>query len=104
MFVDWVNDVEKRVGGTSRFTLEPMNSEPHVYLLCDDDEDAAGYARVDSVKPAIFEVELAGWYNDPDLWPRDRSIAFIDQWLSFSRHTMVIDVGTARLKKQERYP
>ena len=55
----------------------------------------------DEFKPAIFESELNGWFRDPNLWPEDRSIEVIDQWLRIYLHSMLIDLERGRLKKRE---
>ena len=103
-FVDWVNATEKATGGTTHFTLNEINSEPHVYLLTDRDDEEENRAVLEKCKPEIFETQLMGWYNDPDLWPPVRTIAIIDLFLSISLHSMVIDVAVERLKKQDPYP
>ncbi len=56
---------------------------------------------MDEFKPAIFESELNGWFRDSDLWPEDRSVEIIDQWLRISLHSMLIDLERGRLKKRE---
>jgi hypothetical protein len=35
----------------------------------------------------LFEQELNGWYTDPTLWPRDRSLKMLQEWYSFELHT-----------------
>ena len=49
----------------------------------------------------LFEEELRGWYTDPALWPRDRSLRTLREWCSFELHTAVIDTGQSPLEDDE---
>ncbi len=100
-FVDWINTVDEQSGSTTKFTIDEVNREPHVYLLEHYEQWEANLAHVDEFKPAIFESELNGWFCDPELWPEDRSLEIIDQWLRISLHSMLIDLERGRLKKRE---
>ena len=100
-FVDWINTVEEQSESTTRFTIGEVNREPHVYLLKHHEDWEANLAYVDEFKPAIFESELNSWFRDPNLWPEDRSLEVINQWLRFSLHSILIDLERGRLKKRE---
>ena len=49
----------------------------------------------------LFEEELQGWYPDPPLWPRDRSLQTLREWCSFELHTVVVDTGASPLEDDE---
>jgi hypothetical protein len=49
----------------------------------------------------LFEEELQGWYTDPALWPRDRSLRTLREWCSFELHTVVVDAGASPLEDDE---
>jgi hypothetical protein len=49
----------------------------------------------------LFEEELNGWYTDPALWPRDRSLKMLQGWCSFELHTVVVDAGESQLEDDE---
>jgi hypothetical protein len=49
----------------------------------------------------LFEEELNGWYTDPALWPRDRSLEKLREWSSFGLHTAVVDTGESPLEDDE---
>ena len=100
-FVDWIHTVEEQSGSKTRFTIDEVNREPHVYLLEHHEQWEANLAHVDEFKPTIFESELNGWFCDPELWPEDRSLEVIDQWLRIGLHSMLIDLERGRLKKRE---
>ena len=60
----------------------------------DENELAAWLARNHQ---ELFEEELNGWYTDPALWPRDRSLTTFRRWCSFELHTVVVDTGESPL-------
>ena len=49
----------------------------------------------------LFEQELIGWYADPDLWPRDRSLKLLQQWCAFELHSVVIEAGASAIEDDE---
>ena len=64
----------------------------------DEDELAEWLARHHE---ELFEQELNGWYTDPALWPRDRSLTTLKEWCSFELQTVVVDTGEAPLEDDE---
>jgi hypothetical protein len=71
-----------------------------VYLVevVNEDELARWLARHHQ---ELFEEELNGWYTDPALWPRDRSLEMFKEWCSFELHTVVTDTGESPLEDDE---
>jgi hypothetical protein len=90
-FVDWINAADP-FPESPTLTLAEVNSEHTAYLVEVEDEMelAAWLARNHR---SLFENELHGWYTDPALWPRDRSLRRLREWCSFQLHTVVIDTG-----------
>src|SRR6266498_2513444 len=84
-FVDWINAADPSPTSHT-LTLAEVNQEHTVYLVEVEDEDelAEWLARHHE---ALFEEELRGWYTDPALWPRDRSLKMLEEWCSFDLHT-----------------
>jgi hypothetical protein len=71
-----------------------------VYLVKVEDEDElAGWLARHHQE--LFEQELNGWYTDPGLWPRDRSLETLKTWCSFELHTVVVDTGESPLEDEE---
>jgi hypothetical protein len=71
-----------------------------VYLVeADDEDELVGWLA--SHHQALFEHELNGWYTDPALWPRDRSLTTLEEWFSFELHTVVVDTGACPLEHDE---
>ncbi len=98
-FVDWIKAADPSDSQTV-FTLDEVNRQEHtVYLLeIEDDAELAGWLSVNA--ETLFEQELAGWYTDPELWPKDRSLTAFKQWCCFELHTVVVDTGRSRLKRR----
>jgi hypothetical protein len=95
-FVDWINAVDPSPS-SHVLTLEDVNEERTVYLLeAEDDQDLAEWLESNHVQ--LFEQELSGWYTDPSLWPKDRSLEMLKAWCSLGLHTVVLDVGRSRLR------
>jgi hypothetical protein len=59
------------------------------------------YRDFHAPRRAFFEEELNGWYTDPALWPRDRSLKMLKEWCSFELHTVVVDTGESPLQDDE---
>ena len=98
-FVDWINAADP--SPTSHpLTLAEVNQEHTVYLVEVEDQDelAEWLARHHG---ELFEEELNGWYTDPTLWPRDRSLKMLREWCSFELHTVVVDTGESPLEDDE---
>ncbi len=98
-FVDWINAADP--SPTSHpVTLAEVNQERTVYLVDVEDEDELGewLARHHQ---GLFEEELKGWYTDPALWPRDRSLQMLQEWCSFELHTVVVDADESQLEDDE---
>ena len=103
-FVDWINMTEKHTGGTTSFTLEEVNREPHVYLLNSYDTTEENVDHLQEFRTMILEAELGGWYTDADLWPDKLPDEVFDRWLKVDLHSVVVDLEGGRLKKGERFP
>jgi hypothetical protein len=98
-FVDWINAADPSPTSHS-LTLAEVNQEHTVYLVEVEDEDELARWLARHHKE-LFEQELNGWYTDPALWPRDRSLTTLEEWCSFELHTVVVDTGEAPLEDDE---
>ena len=96
-FVDWINAVDS-VPTSDDLTLAEVNQERTVFLLEVEGDLAAWLARHHEV---LFEQELNGWYTDPALRPRDRSLKTMKEWVSFELHTIVEDLGEPPLEDND---
>lgn len=96
--VRWINDADL-APNPSRLTIEQVNEERTVYLVDDavGDSPQALERWLKKSYVALFELELEGWYTDPDLWPRDRSYRVFREWFDVELHTMLLDLGSGEI-------
>lgn len=99
-FIDWINGVDPNP--TSHIvTLDEINNDERtVYLVeVEDEEELKQWLKLNFA--AIFESELHGWYTDPALWPKDRTLVTLQRWCSFELHTVVFDIGETALEDDD---
>ena len=70
-----------------------MRQERTVYLISEEDADGEEAVQnwVEANFGAMFENELDGWYTDPDLWPRKRTLALFREWFEVEYHSVIVD-------------
>ena len=98
-FVDWINAADPSPTSHT-LSLAEVNQEHTVYLVEVEDVDELNrwLARHHQ---ELFEQELKGWYTDPALWPRNRSLKVLKEWCSFELHTVVVNTGASLLEDDE---
>ena len=89
--VRWINDVDPVPD--NHVTLEDVNEERTVYLISDDDADTKDTLErwLKKNYAELFESELEGWYTDPDLWPKKRTLKMFKEWFTVECHTVLLD-------------
>jgi hypothetical protein len=98
-FVDWINAADPSPTSHA-LTLAEVNREHTVYLVeVEDEDELAQWLEHNHQK--LFEEELSGWYTEPALWPRDRSLQTLQEWCSFELHTVVVDAGESPLEDDD---
>ena len=98
-FVDWINAADPSPHADP-LTLAEVNQEHTVYLVeVEDEDELAGWLARHHQE--LFEEELNGWYTDPALWPRDRSLRILQELCSFELYTVVVDTGHSPLEDDE---
>lgn len=98
-FVDWINSVDPSFDAHP-LTLADTDDERTVFLVeVEDKNELRGWLVHHHEE--LFEEELRGWYTDPALWPRDRSLERLQEWCSFELHTVVVDTGESPLEDDE---
>jgi hypothetical protein len=95
--IRWINDADPYDDDPGT-TVDSVNSDRTVYLITEEDADTPE-SRDRWIKrnyKALFEEELEGWYTDPDLWPKKRTLKLFREWFEVECHTVLIDtVGGA---------
>ena len=97
-FLDWLHSADP----TSRnLTLQDLAEDPSVYMIPEALDDSWATHFLTSSCGDIFEEQLAGWYTDEDVWPKDLSFDIFKQWYQYSFHYMVIDLSDEPLIFEE---
>ena len=92
--VQWINDADPSDDDPGT-TIESANEERTVYLIPDKDAETDETLKrwVTRNYKDLFEAELEGWYTDPALWPKNRSLKVFEEWFEVECHTVLIDTG-----------
>ncbi|MEX2554805.1 MAG: hypothetical protein WEB06_04145 [Actinomycetota bacterium] len=98
-FLDWINGVDPSPE-SHIMTPSILDQERTVYLVeVEDEKELEEWLELNH--EALFEEELFGWYTDPGLWPRDRSLKQFREWCSPEFHSVVVDTGRSPLEDDD---
>lgn len=90
--VRWINEADP-YNDDPGITTKDLKQERTVYLIsvgdADGEEAVENWVKA-NFKP-LFENELDGWYTDPDLWPKKRTLALFREWFEVELHSVVVD-------------
>jgi hypothetical protein len=100
--VRWINEADPTPSGPPS-TLETVNEERTVYLISDRAGDDSGTLErwLRRRYAELFEMELYGWYTDPELWPKQRTYRMFREWFEPELHTVLIDLGPGDIYDDE---
>lgn len=105
-FIDWLVYTSKEHDGPGH-ELKPEEVQTegfdskHVYLIPAYDETEKYEKFVRKHCTEIFEHELAGWYTDPQMWPKDRSWKVFQEWFDYEIQTIVLDMAHEPIEYEE---
>lgn len=88
-FVDWVNAADPYPNGHT-ITLEDANQDSPSYLIHEYASETFEHWLHECYQP-LFGNILGDWYEDPALWPQDRTLQLFEAWCDFEVHSMVLD-------------
>jgi len=100
--VRWINECDDD-DGSDEVSLQMVNEERTVYLIAEG-------AGVDGIHleewltrnyGPLFEMELEGWYTDPELWPLNRTYNLFREWFVPEYHSALIDLGSGTIFDDE---
>ena len=92
--VRWINDADPYCEDPG-ITLDSLNNERTVYLISDEEADSSETIErwVRRNFKVLFESELEGWYTDPSLWPKKRTLKMFQEWFDVEYHTVLVDTA-----------
>lgn len=103
VFVDWINAADP-MPSKGAVTLADAHEEPTAYLIPtddSDDQDQPGKRWIQRNWKILFERVLEDWYNDPELWPRNRTLKMFREWCEVRIHSLVLDCGDTELEYED---
>ncbi len=92
-FLDWCNDVERIIdpGNPKLLDYESVCTQKIAYLTpaLDGQKDFDRWLKKNF--KVIFEEEVAGWYIDPELWPKKMDFRTFKKFFEIEFIDMVLD-------------
>lgn len=90
--IRWINKADP-VEDAMILIEKEVNMEHTVYLISEEDGENGGtqQAWIKRNLKQLFESELEGWYTDPDLWPKPRTLKLFHKWFETEFNTVIID-------------
>jgi hypothetical protein len=95
-FYDWLNSIEPGEG-TNEKAIEDQDNR--VYLIPDFDDQSEIETYLKKVYQRIFKNELASWYTDESLWPKNRTWEMFREWFDINIHTIIYDTLDEDIEK-----
>ena len=101
-FVRWINEADP-IEESPGITADELVNERTVYLISENDSDGQRAVEkwIARNYKALFEAELEGWYTDPKLWPRKRTLAVFREWFTVEYHSVIVDTVGGELYDDE---
>ncbi|MCP4298088.1 MAG: hypothetical protein GY786_21075 [Proteobacteria bacterium] len=94
-FLDWCNEVERRIDPVNPKLLEyeSVCILKNAYLTPELETQEEFDKWMKKNFKAIFEEEVAGWYIDPELWPKKMDLRTFRKFFQIEFIDMVLDSG-----------
>lgn len=88
-FVRWINEADPD-DDSPDITVEA--NEQNVYLIHQIEyaQDVDDWIELNYCY--LFANELAGWYTDESMWPKNRTLELFREWVDVEYHGAVFDV------------
>ena len=97
-FLDWINS--QADAPEFEVTLDSLRSEDCTAILVPEIDDYDEVWKViEDLAPEIFETELNGWWQVPELWPVNRDFKTFKEWFDVEIHSMVGDSVKGQIRK-----
>lgn len=97
-FLRWLHSVDPT---SSELGLDNLREDPTIYLLDEYPDDAAAAAVVREVFAEIFEEQLAGWWQDPAVWPANRTFDLFCEWFEYQLYSELVDLSSEPLMGED---
>lgn len=90
-FLDWINN-SLAISDENLLDLASMRIDCNSYLIPEVNEIEDGIAYVDEAFEGLFQLELASWSEDQELWPQELSLKMFWEWFDVEISPTLIDL------------
>lgn len=99
-FLDWL---ESTPSWDLDLTLEYLREDCMALLIPEYGENEKALRYIERDCKWIFEMQLAGWYNDEAVWPEKRTLSVFRKWFDVEIHSLIYDVVEKGIVREEEY-
>lgn len=89
-YLDWLLQLPDPVDTNT--TLEQINKDSHVYLLPEFVDMSEQETLIAEFWETLFELELEGWWREPNDWPHLRNQRTFKKWFDVEFHSCIEDL------------
>jgi hypothetical protein len=97
-YVDWINATAPDASPT---TIEAASDDCSAILIPEFFTHEGALAYIRTIYDELFDMELADWITDEELWPGNRSFEMFLAWFEIELHSMVFDAGDDEIEDDE---
>lgn len=101
-FFDWLASVCGE--DIDHLTLDALRTDCTTLLIPEFDEPEAGVRFIDDCFETLFDIELASWITDQNLWPVNRNLKLFWEWFDVALHSTVLDSVEENIKNTSTSP
>lgn len=93
-FLEWINN-SLAISNETLLDLASVRIDCNSYLIPEVTEIEDGIAYVDDIFEPLFQMELASWTEDQNLWPQELSLKMFWEWFDVEISPTLIDLTEA---------
>ena len=89
-FLEWIN-MNLATSTETLLDLASIRIDCNSYMIPEINEIEDGIAFVDEYFESLFQMELASWSEDQNMWPKELTLKMFWEWFDVEFHSMLID-------------
>lgn len=99
-FLDWINN-NLALSDETQLNLENIRLDCNAYLIPEINEIEDGINYLDDNFDGVFQLELASWSEEQNLWPQERTLQMFWEWFDIEISPTLIDLSNTQDEEQE---
>ncbi len=88
-FMDWI---ESTPGWDLDLSLDYIRDDCMALLIPEYGDNDKAMRYIERNCKFIFEMQLSGWYNDPAIWSKKRTLSVFRKWFDVEIHSLIYDM------------